>query len=449
MRLIFKPLLLLERLRSTYWFVPLMVTAGCAGLAFGLVAVDRRLSPGSSLGWMYEGGAEGARAVLSAVAGSTMTVVGVTFSVIVVALTVASQHFGPRLLNNFMLDNVSQLVLGTFTGTFVYCLVVLRTVQGDGGDLYDRFIPHVAVTGGLALALGSVLVLIYYVHHVAKSMQVSEITQSVARELERAIDRMYPARFGAEAAGDNPSRPPVPAAGWPVASSASGYVQDVDATAVLALASEHDTTIWIVGDPGAFVIEDQPLAVVSPAPADPAALERRLRDAFVLGNDRSSHQDVGFAVQQLVEVALRALSPGTNETFTAVICIDRLGSGLARVAGRHVPGGVRLDEHGKVRVIATPTTFVTLLDASFGVLAMHMDRDAIIASRLLDALHRLVSAARRPEDRLAIGRVADRVLQVAEQRLEHQEDRASVQRLHQVVQNSLALRADPARPNPV
>jgi uncharacterized membrane protein len=436
MRLIFKPLLLLERLRSTYWFVPLMVTAGCAGLAFALVAVDGRLSPDPSLGWMYEGGAEGARAVLSAVAGSTMTVVGVTFSVIVVALTVASQHFGPRLLNNFMRDNVSQLVLGTFTGTFVYCLVVLRTVQGDGGDLYDRFVPHVAVTGGLALALGSVLVLIYYVHHVAKSMQVSEITQSVARELERAIDRMYPERVGSEATSD--TAPPPPAAGRPIAASASGYVQDVDADAVLALACEHDTIIWIVGDPGAFVIQGQPLAIVSPAPADPAALERRLRDAFVLGNERSSHQDVGFAVQQLVEVALRALSPGTNETFTAVTCIDRLSAGLARVAGRHVPGGVRLDEHGTVRVIATSTTFVTLLDASFGVLAMHMDRDPIIASRLLEALHRLVSAARRAEDRHAIGRIADRVLQVAEQRLEHQEDRATVQRLHRLVRDSLA-----------
>jgi uncharacterized membrane protein len=256
---------------------------------------------------------------------------------------------------------------------------------------------------------------------------------------------MYPERFGAEASDDG-SPPPVPAAGWPVASSASGYVQDVDADAVLGLASEHDTTIWIVGDPGAFVIEDQPLAVVSPAPADTAALERRLRDAFVLGTDRSSHQDVGFAVQQLVEVALRALSPGTNETFTAVTCIDRLSAGLARVAGRHVPGGVRLDGQGTVRVVATPTTFVTLLDASFGVLAMHMDRDAVIATRLLEALQRLVSAARRAEDRRAIGRVADRVLQVAEQRLEHQEDRGSVQRLRQVVRDSLAPGARPGTP---
>jgi uncharacterized membrane protein len=116
------------------------------------------------------------------------------------------------------------------------------------------------------------------------------------------------------------------------------------------------------------------------------------------------------------------------------------------VAGRHVPSGVRLDDDGKVRVIATPTTFVTLLDASFGVLAMHMDRDAVIATRLLEALQRLVSAARRAEDRRAIGRVADRVLQVAEQRLEHQEDRASVQRLHQVVRDSLAPGARPGTP---
>ena len=146
-----------SRLRSTYWFVPSLMTAGAVGLAFLLVAVDRLSTDESPwLGWVYGGGADGARSLLSAIAGSTITVVSLTFSVTVVALTVSSQHFGPRLLANFMRDSAAQFVLGMFIGTFAYCLVVLRTVQGDGAA-YDRFVPHMSVTVAVALALVSVV----------------------------------------------------------------------------------------------------------------------------------------------------------------------------------------------------------------------------------------------------------------------------------------------------
>jgi uncharacterized membrane protein len=168
MELRFRPLAILERFRSTYWFVPSVVTIAAIALAVIVVAIDRRYSNSTAwLGWAYGGGADGARALLSAVAGSIMTVVSVTFSVMVVALTVSSQHFGPRLLNSFMRDNAAQLVLGTFTGTFAYCLMVLRTVQGEG-DGYSAFVPHLAVTVALALTLVSVGMLIFYVHHIAR-----------------------------------------------------------------------------------------------------------------------------------------------------------------------------------------------------------------------------------------------------------------------------------------
>ncbi|HEX6973245.1 MAG TPA: DUF2254 family protein, partial [Vicinamibacterales bacterium] len=169
-----------NRLRSTYWFVPALLTLASIALGVGLVAMDSWYPEAAgTLGWVYNGGASGAQALLSAVAGSMITVVSVTFSVTVVALTVSSQHFGPRLLNSFMRDAAAQLVLGTFIGTFAYCVVVLRTVHGEG-DGYAVFVPHLAVTAGVALTLVSVGMLIYYVHHVSASLQVSEIAHSVA-----------------------------------------------------------------------------------------------------------------------------------------------------------------------------------------------------------------------------------------------------------------------------
>jgi uncharacterized membrane protein len=176
----FAPANLWAHLRSTYWFLPSLITLGCMGLAFGMIALDRHAADREMLPrWLTGGGSDGAREILSSVAGSIITVVSVTFSVTIVALTVASQHFGPRLLNNFMRDTAVQAVLGIFIGTFVYCLLVLRTVQG-ASDHYERFIPHLGVAGAMLLTLVSVGALIFYVHHVATAIQVSQIALNVA-----------------------------------------------------------------------------------------------------------------------------------------------------------------------------------------------------------------------------------------------------------------------------
>jgi uncharacterized membrane protein len=428
----FHPVALFHRLRSTYWFLPSVVTIGAILLGVVLTTLDRSYSDAASwLGWAYGGGAEGARALLSAVAGSMITVVSVTFSVMVVALTVSSQHFGPRMLNSFMRDNPAQLVLGTFTGTFAYCLVVLRTVQGDG-DGYSAFVPHLAVTGAVALSLLSVGMLIYYVHHVAASMQVSEITAQVARDFEQTIERLYPEQFGE---GTHPPRPdpPRPGAAAHVGAAAreSGYIQEIDGDAVLTLARRHDTTVWLTARPGDFVAAGCALAAADPAPADSGAFMRELLDAYVIGTDRTSRQDAGFAVQQLVEVALRALSPGVNEPYTAITAIDRLGQGLARLARRRIPSAVRKDDEGRVRVITEPQDFVGLLEAAFEPIAFFGGHNPAIAERLLQTLAHLAGAARRDEDRQALRRMADFTWAAAAKELTHERHRARLARCHQ------------------
>ena len=361
------------------------------------------------MGWAYGGGADGARALLSAIAGSSITVVSVTFSVLVVALTVASQHFGPRLLNSFMRDSTSQLVLGTFTGSFAYCLVVLRSVQGDGGDRYSVFVPHLAVTGGVILTLVSVAILIYYVHHVASSMQVSEITAHVAHELERSIERVYPEAIGEGAEEVSPAIPAPPPSAVEVCADQSGYLQEIDSEAVVDAARRADATVWMIARPGDFIIAGRAIAaVVSPRP-DAERLHEELRSACVFGNDRTSRQDVSFAAQQLVEVALRALSPGVNEPFTALTCVDRLGQGLAHLARRQIPSALRLDGDGRLRVVAIPRRFSELLNEAVEPIVLHAGRTPQVLRRLQAVLDILAEIARRPEDREAIVRMSKRV----------------------------------------
>jgi uncharacterized membrane protein len=402
---------LLGRLRSTYWFLPFVVTAVAIVAAELLIAVDRQAAE-STLGWVYGGGADGARSLLAAIAGSIITVVSVTFSVLVVALTVSSQHFGPRVLNNLMRDRSAQLMLGAFTGTFAYCLMTLRTVHSDGSDR-SVFVPHLAVTGAVVLALLSVAALIYYIHHVAASLLVSNITMSVGKDLERAIARLYPERFGERSQPATPEPPPVPENSVTVPANQSGYIQGIDSDRVMNAAVSQQITIWLNRRPGDFVIEGSSIAAVHPRPQDADKLRRALAAAYVFGADRTSHQDAAFAVQQLVEVALRALSPGVNEPFTALACIDRVSQGLAKMLERKIPSATRCDDEGHLRVVARPRVFAELLEAACEPLAIYGGRNPAIGGRLLETLAELAEMARRPEDRAAIGRTADRVWRLA------------------------------------
>lgn len=435
MRARFTPLALWSRLTSTYWFLPAVLTLTSIALALTLTAIDRsRPDPGGFLTWTYGGGPDGARSLLSAVAGSIITVVSVTFSVTVVALTVSSQHFGPRLLNNFMRDTAAQVVLGTFIGTFVYCLVVLRAVEGETEG--EMFVPQIAVTGAVGLTLVSVAALIYYIHHVSMSMQVSEITSAVTRDFERAIERLYPEPIGEDEDGAE-TVPTAPEGSVGVSAAASGYMQHLETDQVIELARKHDLVIWLQVRPGDFVLEETPLAVVHPRPRDAGHFARELNDACVVGADRTPDQDAAFAVQQLVEVALRALSTGLNEPFTVITCIDRLTQGLAKLAKRRIPSRGRKDRDGTLRVVAEPYTFVELLGGAFEPIRLHAERNPAISERLLQALVTLARLARRSEDRAAIRREADVLWRTAKERLEPDADTTEVHRRYQEVLRSL------------
>ncbi len=431
-----------QRLRSSLWFLPTGMAALAAALAFILVGVDRAAPTDWLLkqAWVYTGGADGASAVLQTIAGSMITIAGVVFSLTLVALTLASSQFGPRLLRNFMRDTTNQVVLGTFVSTFLYCLLVLRTIRHDTEAL---FVPHVSVTFGLVFALASLWVLIYFIHHVSTSIQADSIIARVSHDLSDAIDAQFPAvRTITESAA---SAEPVHAT-WldekthgslPFTAPRDGYLQWVDIERLTGLAESRDLVLQGQRRVGQYVIEGGALLLVQPGHRLDEDLSRRLRECFRLGDQRSDLQDAEFAVHQLVEVAVRALSPGVNDPFTAVSCVDRLGAALGQLATRPMPSGIHLDGARRVRLVMPVSDFEGVADAAFNQIRQYARTDVAVTLRLLEAIAQVAALADRRDDREALQRHADKILAGADAALPDASDREAVRRRHELAVQAL------------
>lgn len=419
-----------ESLRASYWFIPSLLAALAIALALAGVSLDQSFGEAWLAGrwWVYRGGPEGARTVLSTVAGSIITVAGVVFSITIAVLTLASSQFGPRLLRSFMRDRGNQAVLGTFIATHLYCLLVLRTVRGTD----DRsFVPHLSVTGGVVLAIASMGVLIYFIHHVASSIQAPNIIAAVAADLDAAADMVFPEPVGqdppTEEAGSSGEIPPgFDACAVPVPAPRTGYLCAVDADALLAIAVEHDLRMRLPHRPGHFIVEGRALLFFSTDRGLDDSLCEALRRAFIIGPQRTLTQDVEFAVQQLVELAVRALSPAINDPFSAMACIDRLGGFLFRLSQRKMPSPQRYDRQGQLRVVAPSVTFGGLVEAAFDQIRQNGCRHAAVAVRLLDAIAVIGEGVRRTGDREALLRQIDAIERATRTQVEDERDRRRV-----------------------
>lgn len=386
-----------EQVRGSYWFVPGLMSLGAVALAAALGYLDMMAQAHAFPGLesLYLAGPSGARAVLSTIAGSAITVAGVVFSITVVVLSMASAQFGPRLLRNFMEHGGTQFTLGTFIGTFIYCLLVLSMVRSDGGHVY---VPQVSVGVGVLLGVISFLLLIYFVHHVSIFIQAPRIIDDVVRNLEHALLASFPARAEGppevtpdeeEAEAERLSRDALQPGCVPVHAPRSGYVQAVDLDGLTAIAEEKDLFLRLRRRPGQFAIAGRALAEVAPGAGLDDATQGRIAGTFVVGPERTPTQDPEFAVNQLVELALRALSPGINDPFSAINCVERLGSALALLAGRTLPSRFLRDRNDRVRVVAEPYTYRGIVDAAFNQIRQAARCNAAVTFRLLEIIHTL------------------------------------------------------------
>jgi len=433
-----------SNLRSSFWFVPSLIVVFSIGFAIALIEADSAGSDRWAAQWprLFGAGAEGARGMMSTIAGSMISVVGVTFSMILVVLALASSQYTSRILRNFMRSRVSQVVLGIFAGIFTYCLMVLRTIRsGDEG----AFVPNLAVFFGFVLALGGVGALMFFIHHIASSIQASSIIASVAQETIAAIDRLFPKKLGQgpdEGDDDQTIRAPAERSWRAVPAKESGYIQSVNNAALLSLARDRKTIVWMEHGIGEFVVQNTALASLAlEDPPDQETIDA-LQATFSINRYRTVEQDTAFGIRQIVDVALKALSPGINDVTTAVTCVDYLSAILARIAPRQIPSAHRYEE-GELRVIAKGPSFESLLAESFDQIRNNAKGNVAIISRMLDAFQTLASLTASPHRRRALGEHVQWIAELAERTVESAHDRARIDmRLARVRE---ALDAEPAQ----
>lgn len=331
-----------EALRSSYWFVPgLMASSAFVAAELTLWLDETAITGGFWTGsWFYRAGAEGARAVLATVAGAMITIAGLTFSLTMVALVMASAQFGPYLLGNFRRDLANQLTFGMFVSTFLYSLLILKSVRGVEGS---ELVPAVSITVAMALAVGSMVLLIYFVHHVSRSIQASAVVEGVSGELQASLHRNFPQREGV---AEESAAPPLPMTVTPGLARASGYVRTIDLGAMEEIANETKSGVRVCFRPGEFVVKGE--ALIETTASGPDARAEDLAGCVTLGSSRTMTQDVEFGVVQLVQIALRALSPALNDPKTATLCIDRLGEFFCSLPDRVIQPPPRSRDAGSV-----------------------------------------------------------------------------------------------------
>src|ERR1700722_6119434 len=375
---------------ASLWLIPARQSVAVVPLFVLTLGIDhaafhRELSLPS---WVISGSPDAAREILAALAGALITVVGVVFSVMIVTLTLASQQFGPRMLRTFIRDRGAQLTLGTFVATFFYALLVLISIG-------STFVPHLSVTVALALTALDLGVLIYFIHHTATAIQLPEVIASIARDLTRAVDDECGGGQPAELAnGPSPEllQARLDRGGAVGAAPTSGYLRFGGHATLGAIAAEYDAVIRLHDRPGHYLTRGHPMATVWP-PEVADTIRHRLERVHITGPLRTLTQDIAFGIDQLVEIAIRALSPAVNDTFTAMTCIDWLGDSLCRIAVEWYPQSLHLDVLGTIRLITVPVSYERLVQRSFEKVRQASGGMPAVLIRQIDALFTVMEVA--------------------------------------------------------
>jgi uncharacterized membrane protein len=417
-----------EALRTNLWVVPAAEVVVMLVLFVVTYAIDRAAYHGTLHlpSWVLSGTADSARQILTAVAAAIITVVGIVFSITIVALTLTSTQFGPRMLRNFIRDRGTQVTLGTFVGTFFYAILTLVSVgSGSAGD----FVPHLSITVALVMTLADLAVLVYFLNHIASMIQLPQVIAGIAHDLTREIDAEGDGNTFGVGARRGPSSDEllsrINESGVVIRTPSSGYLQVIRHDTLLKIASSANAVIHLPYRPGHFLVRGQLLASVWPADAADY-VEKNLQRGHVTGPYRTLTQDISFGFDQLVEIALRALSPAVNDTFTALTCIDWLGECLCRISTTWRPQRIRRDETGQIRVIAYQADFDRLIERAFEKIRQSSDGMPAVMIRQLDALTKIIEQTPSRQRRRVLLNEADKIQRTNLRTVDEVDDRAAV-----------------------
>jgi uncharacterized membrane protein len=394
------------RLRGSLWFLPSVLVAAATLLAIALVEIGDVYDLSLQERWprVFGVGAEGSRGLLTAIATAMLTVAGTMFSVTLAVLSLAASQYSPRVLRTFISDRPTQVVLGFFVAVFAYCLVVLRTIRGGEAE----YVPSLAVLGGIVLGFVAIGLLVYFIHHLAASIEASTILERLTIRTRAAIGSLFPEDLG-EGADESVAAPRGRDGPWTaVPAPGSGYVVSLDNASLLAAARELGRVVRMERGIGDFVVHGQPLVSLRGAGAVDERAAKRLARCFSLERQRTVEQDPAFGLQQISDIALKALSPGINDQSTATLCVDRQSELLVLLARRRIVSRLRRDEEG-LRVVALGPTFETLVATALADLCESAAGKPAVLGRIVEALERIARETSNPQRRATLAAMAERV----------------------------------------
>ena len=428
--------------RQNYWFWPSVLTALAVILGFLLPLLDATMSDEwiGGLDWLRAMQVDGARDMLTTLAGAVLGVAGVSFSITIVAVSFASGNYGPRLIGNFMRDRTNQVVLGLFLATFTYCVTVMRAVHaatGEGGSAeLAAFVPQLSVVVAMLLALASVGALIYFIHHVPESINIMNIVARIGAELDAAVER---------ALEDDEQTPLAVKDGWierdgdttTIPAPISGYVQQIDYDTLEETAENRDARMRVIRRAGEFVTKGEDVILVRPSEALEGDALDEAAQCIAIGPERTGAQDLFFMADEMIEVIGRALSPGINDPHTAVTCLDWLRVGLSRLAA-DCPSGEEELWRGH-RVARQRASFASMLRRVFGGVRQYVSTDRNATLHALLVLESIAGRASTPERLALVVEEAEVLVASAREQLAEESARQEVSERFAAMRRRLAL----------
>ncbi len=444
-----------DRLKVSFWFAPAVMALGAVLLAWVMYWVDT-LVPNAALEnshFVLAGTPGELRSALLGIAGTVLATAGVVFTLLTLPLSTVAAQYGSRLLRLFLGDRTTQLVLGMFVATFVYCIAAALSIPPAA---IEPEAPQLTATLGLYLMLATFATLILLVQHISTMLQAPNIAAAAGAELMAVVSVEIPNEVtsGAGVKGESETRSapnaqgmlvaPIvkdtvtEAEGYPVRAKKAGYIQYIDPEIMLTLAREKDLVIRLLHQPGQFVRRGAEVALVWPAGRVDERLDKLIRRAFQIGNGRTPTQDVKYAVNQLVEMAVRAMSPAINDPFTAMTCLDYLGEGLALFIRQGEQSTRYFHLDGRLSFVLEPVTIDELLSGAFDMLRHASCDNASVLLHMLAVIDVIGQETKAPEARQLLLRHASLIQVESQAGNLIEQDRQAIQLRGQALQTKLA-----------
>lgn len=410
---------------ATFWFLPVLIICFAVVLSIGLVSLDNSVSI-SHEGWLrffLVNSSDSARSMLSTISSAMIGVAGTVFSVTLVALTLASSQFGPRLIKNFMYVRLNQVVLGSYISTYLYCLLVLNAIRDNDGY---SFVPSISILVAILAAVANIILLIIFIHRIAVSIQADKVISDISDFIAKQVETLFPEKMGEEIEDGENTDADVIISGYQRSVSvkvpSSGYLQYVDSEVLIEIVAEYDSLFELYHRPGSFLVKGIEIGRLHSNSAMEEDSFERLLDQFVIGKTKTAQQDLEFSIHQMVEIAARALSPGVNDPFTAIACIDNLTATMCYLAEAKFPSKYRFDEEGNLRVIADALKFEGVLDAAFNQIRQYSGGSPAVMIRLMEALTTILKFTKKDSHRKAVIRHAEMVLTLGKETMGEKND---------------------------